>query len=235
MKLLFLIFVVACSGKLHEAKSSSDPRTLQLEGRVKAKKSAPLLDSETGWPSVVDCDATLWAGLARMSSLEVVRLELAVAYNGRVQRRPGEPCWNEQDGDVGSKSECSNDMILGYMGGMWRAGNLAALQKLADYGEKNKWVMCEPFPEMASRVVLKTNQIGLLGRMIYALSNGRDDRVYRRLFAKYVAVVEDYEKHIQALGILLQGEVDEYLRLNSLDATRADPETGGGSVSHGYQ
>jgi hypothetical protein len=224
MKYLFLtLIVIACSSKKHEAESSSDDRKLALTYLVQEQRLALTEEAgESHWLAPHECDSSLWNGEALAAGVDAIDLSIAEYSPGEIHRRPPPSCWDGSD--QGSKSTVSNDMILGWMAGMWRTRDLAALQRLADYGEEHEWVMGKPFPEMASRVVLKPNQIGLLGRMIYALSNGRDDRSYRKWFKLYTAVSEDYEKHIQALSIMLQGEVDEFLRLNSLDATRADPD-----------
>jgi hypothetical protein len=58
-------------------------------------------------------------------------------------------------------------------------------------------------------VLLKLNQQSLLGKAIYKLSSGDDKRSYRHIPPVYVSVDADYERHIQALGIALHGEVTE--------------------------
>lgn len=210
MRILFLAFLIAsCShGKNKSQDPGADERLEVLSEKFVGKKEAvsKLLDPETGWPSKTDCDATLWAGKAKAVGLPT-KLELAEYEPGQIHRRPPPSCWNKTDGDVGSKSTVSNDMILGYMWGLWNHKDLEAFKRLAKYGEDHNWMMGEP-AAMASRVLLKPNQQGLLGRIIYDLSNGTDNRSYRRLLEYYPEVKEDYEMHLQALGILLQGEVN---------------------------
>lgn len=222
MKWLFgflLLLSFGCSyAEKHEESEPSAPSDVEtLKTRFAEKKAAYELatNGASGWPSVDDCDATLWAGLVCAAGAPVA-IELAELEPGVVHRRPERACWTAEAGDVGSKSTVSNDMLLGYLWCGWRAGNLLAMQRLADYGEAHNWVMGEPFPEMASRVVLKPNQIGILGRIIYALSNGDDDRGYRDLPAVYAPGVEDYELHLQTVGILLGGETTELAREQGL-------------------
>lgn len=107
-------------------------------------------------------------------------------------------------------------MLLGYIWCGWRAGKLDALQRLADYGEAHNWVMGEPFPEEAARVVLKPNQISLLGQALYALSGGDDNREYRHTPRKYFGGQTDYELHIQTLGIMLGSEISTAAREQGL-------------------
>lgn len=173
-------------------------------------KIAVEADPATGWPSATDCDALLWSGLAVASGVQGIKLEQAEYLPGEIHRRPMPSCWNEVEGDVGSKSTISQDMLTGYLWGLWRTGDLAAVQRLAAYGEAHKaalgWVMGKPYPERVGEVVMRGNLIGLVGRMLFELSGGYDDRSYRHDTTLYLPVEADYQKHIMVLGILLQGE-----------------------------
>jgi hypothetical protein len=131
-----------------------------------------------------------------------VNLDLVESAPGLIQRRPT-PCYTEQAGDVGSKSSISNDMLLGYIAGRWAQGNLAALQRLADYGVEHNWVMGAPFPERAAEVVMKPNQYLLMAKAIERLSDGQDRRRFGGFAPKYEPVARDFEQHLQALSISL--------------------------------
>lgn len=170
-------------------------------------------DPTTGWPSVDDCDGTLWAGEAVAAGADFVLVGLAELAPGEIHRRPT-PCWTPEGGDVGSKSTVSNDMLTGYLAALWRLGDLHAAVRLAEYGSLHDWVMGAPFPEEASRVVMSTNLRGILGTMIYQLSGGADSRDIRWLPPVYLPVVEDYERHIQTLGIRVAGELGHGLALD---------------------
>jgi hypothetical protein len=205
--------------------SPTDSRLEQLQTKRDAKRArlAEISDPVTGWPSATDCDGLLWAGLACAAGVPVA-IELAEYPEGVWNRRPSPACWNPEQGDVGSKSTVSNDMVLGKFWCRWRQGDAAAvesLQRFADNAEARDWVVGEPITE-ASRVILKPNQIGMLGRMLYAQTNGRDDRYWRRLFTAYAHVDADFERHLQALGIALQGEIFAAVDAKSLDATVAN-------------
>lgn len=191
-----------------------DALELVYSQRLEAYTEATL--AQSGWPSVSDCDATKWAAQACMGGAGV-SIELAEYRPGRIERRPKEPhgtCFSLDRGDLGAKASTSRDMIAPYMACLWERRDLAGLQRLADYGESHDWMMGDPIYE--PRVFLGTNLIGLLGRMVYALSDGADDRYYRRLFKLYPKVQEDYEQELQVLGIQLQGDVSEALRQRSL-------------------
>lgn len=227
MKHLALIVLLACTScgrfELFPAKSSpADSRSEQLQALKASKRArlAELADKATGWPSTTDCDALLWAGLACAAGMPVA-IELAEYPDGVWNRRPAPACWNPEQGDVGSKSTTSNDMVLGKYWCRWRQGTEAAtasLQRFADHAEAHDWQIGEPITE-PGRVILKPNQIGMLGRMLFVKTNGRDDRYWRRLFTAYAPVEADFERHLQALGIVLQGEITEALNAKSLDAT----------------
>lgn len=223
MKIIFLILLLSgCSYfEKHERKTATENANVAgLKSAFDVRLAAYNQQTAVthGWPSFEDCDGTIWAGKALAAGADT-DLSLAEYNPGEIHRRIAPACWNEVDGDIGSKSTTSNDMILGYILGNWRTKNLDALKRLADYGSKNNWVMGKPYPEMASRVVLKPNQIGLLGRAIYALSGGSDDRAIRKTPVTYFAVSEDYEQHLQALGIVLYGEVDDQAKLALTDVT----------------
>lgn len=215
MPILFILvaFLFGCS-----TVSKKDPeppnRTEELRAKYDALMATAIRDDETGWPSVTDCDALLWASETAAAGF-LVNFDFAEHAPGVIHRRPHVPCWNEKEGDVGSKSTISSDHILGYVLGRWLQKDLAALQRLADYGEAHEldilglkaWVMGKPYPEEAARVVIKPGLVGLVGRMIYVLSEGEDARASRG-YPIVFAPGKDYEGHIAALGVYLWGEVE---------------------------
>jgi hypothetical protein len=224
MKYLFLILLVSCGHfKKHESTKPSASTNLD-EVRVKREAVkldvASSLDPLTGWPSANDCDATLWGGLACSVGLPV-NIKLAEYAPGEIHRRPFKACWNEIEGDVGSKSTISKDMLLGYTSCLWAQKDLAGLQALANYGEAHDWLMGKPTDQIG-RVLLSGNGVGLLGRMVYVLSNSTDDRYYRRTGYLYPTVTLDYERHLQTHGILLQDEVDQAYNLTAINSEMLD-------------
>lgn len=223
-----IILVALLSGcgvfETHKEKDGEPSAVESLRERHAAWLSelAAVSAEDSGWPSVSDCDSLLWAGLAKASGAKVM-LELAEHSPGVLHRRPV-PCWTPEAGDQGSKSTISRDMLTGYLWGQWATGDVAALQRLADYGSANEWIMGMPWPEQASRVEMGDNLKGVLCRAIRALTNGADERkVCGSAMPLYLPVFQDYERHIQTLGILLQGEVDRALRAG--DATAPEPDS----------
>lgn len=207
MKHFFLLLILFSCGKKHDESDFKVPlridnlRARYEEGIQKAKDT---WDKETGWPDKDDCDATLWAGLGRASGVSTVQLDRAKQADGKIHRRPGEPCWKDGK-DLGAKSTISKDMLLGYVYGMWRASDSSNLSYLFSYGRDHNWVMGDPFPEMASRVVLTPNGIATLCIALRKL--GGEDRQECKLPTIFASGSEDFEKHLAALGILLFGEV----------------------------
>ena len=198
-----------------------DPADLDEGLDLIAKKKVALLkerlDPVSGWVSHRDCDSLLWNGklLAVEAFFDIVKIDVAeYASNGRYNRREFPPCYDttKDHPDQGSASTISNDMLLGLMIGLYTTKNLEALKRLAEYGEKHNWVMGDPFPKRADRVVLRPNGIGLLGRMLFALSNGDISKTYRHWPSLYNVPEKSYQRHLTALGIYIQGEVSTYLK-----------------------
>lgn len=205
-------YLVKHEGKKHDADMTQIEQLRAMYEDIYSEVENEL-DPETGWPSLNDCDGLLWAGLACNIGMPV-KIELAEYSPGEIHRRPYDACWTADQGDVGSKSTISRDMLTGYMSCLWSRKDLAAFQRLADYGEKNDWIMGLP-STLISRVLLTGNGIGVLGRAIYTLSSGQDDRYFRRTGYLFPAVSEDFERHIQTQGILLQDAVDSAYNLTT--------------------
>jgi hypothetical protein len=236
--LLFVFILFGCRYVSGDRKETSEPQQNARVEELRAVRAAKLAELQTlvdadGYPGRTDCDLTLWVGEAKFAGV-AVNLDLVEYKGGEVHRRPSPSCW--VDGrDEGARSTVSGDMLAGYMLGRWSERNLGAFQRLAKAGESREvylpipgWVMGEPYPEMASRVVLRPSGISLVGRAIYALSGGQDDRSYRKWQPLYGAG-EDYERHVQAVGILTDGLVAEALRKDSLDAVPTDRAPTGGT------
>lgn len=195
--IVFSILLTAACGSLHKVNTTpaapvSDLSRLQED----YAKNRTILGDE--WPSRTDCDALLWAGLAKAAG-ENTDLSEAEYAPGEMHRRPPPECYPD-----GAASTISGDMLLGYMWGLWRSKDLAALQRLADFGEANNWTMGVGAP---SRVQMRYNDYVILAHMIYTLSNGADVRRYHSATPVYFDVTLDYARHLQVLSILLYGEV----------------------------
>lgn len=205
--IVLLLLLVSCgkSGDNEPQDHMTPIDELKLRYEVIFKDVINGLEPDTGWPSNDDCDGVLHAGLACSLGMPV-NISLAEYSPGEIHRRPYNACYTREQGDVGSKSTISRDMLTGYMACLIERKDLDALKRLANYGEKNAWIMGEP-SSMVSRVFLGGNLTGLLGRSIYNLSGGKVDRPYRHTPTSYLPVSEDFEHHISVQGILLQGKI----------------------------
>lgn len=204
---LFLL-LLSCTPKHKPETHSNDIEDLQTYFDAIYRDTQNELDPETGWIDLEDCDGTLWNGLACSLGMPV-KIDLAEFNPGEIHRRPYKACYTLKDGDLGSKSTISRDMLTGYMACLYTRKDLEGLKRLAKYGEARVWIMGEP-KEMVSRVFLSGNLTGLLGRAIYALSEGENDKLYRHTPTSYKETpgyeYKDFERHVQVQGILLQGE-----------------------------
>ncbi len=219
MLLLATLLALTACKDAHKSKTATESDLLSDLAALhseRLKEYAKATEATSGWPSATDCDATKWAGKACMGGA-VVAINLAEYQSGEIHRHPApETCYDTaRVEDVGTT--VSRDMMTGYLGCLWERRDLAAMQRMADFGEAHDWIMGLPVTE--PRVFLGTNLVGLLGRMIYAVSQGADDRYYRRLFKTYLPVEADYEKDLQAMGIDLQGLVTEELKSYELDVS----------------
>lgn len=205
--------------QVEETSVADDEQMTALRAAVPGKLAEYLAvaDRVTGWPDPNDCDGVLHAGVARAAGVKEVKISLAESEPGKIGRRAApSPCWTVADGDVGSKSETSGDMAVGYLLALWRDGDLAGVQRFANYGQANEvrilglpaWVLGQPYPEQDQRVVLRPGMVGIVGRMIYRLSGQSDDRSYRDIPNLYSSGGQDYQRRLTALGIVLGGEVD---------------------------
>ncbi len=207
LKLIALIFVtfVSCSKPTVDEKALPNDKISALKKRYEEKyqEAKEKFDKKTGWPSARDCDGTLWAGLAKASRADFVRLELAEYDAGEIHRRP------ESSGECypgESASTVSRDMLLGYLFGAWRTGEKNSVRRLRSYGEAHAWIMGRP-AERIGEVLLTGNMIGLLGRMSCKMEVGCP--VYSKIPPLYTKASQDYVKHLTVLFILLQGEVHD--------------------------
>lgn len=225
MRLFALTFLLlSCAAdKKPRGSHAADVSALRVE--FDSRKAAYELETNdrAGWASDSDCDGTLWAGIA-CSAGAAVDIGRAEYEPGRIERRPGKSCY---PGD--SRSSISNDMLTGYLLCAWTQGDVGRVGRLAAYGEAHElrvgpalvgWVMGDPYPDMASRVVMRPGFIGLVGRMRCKLSHGSDCPSYRSYLNAYFPVRNDYEKHLQVLSIALDGEVEGKIDQTSVDRLR---------------
>lgn len=214
--LIFSLLVLSCGRLSVKPAPPSSPEDDQVEQLgLEYERELGLYNRDTltayGLPSRSDCDTALWAGEACAGGANVAIDQLEYSP-GEIHRRPVPACWDGTD--QGAQTTISRDNLTGYMACLWARQDLEGLRRLAAYGEAHAFVMGKPIAD--GRTILGVNLTGLLGRMIYSLSGGQDDRAYALAFEAYAPVFEDYEQHVQAVGITLQGEVAASIREQGL-------------------
>lgn len=215
--LLFMIpiLLVSCGRKDKRPKDLYPSIALRIRYAEILTEAKEKFDHDTGWPSSTDCDGTLWAGLAVVSGVGSVQIGRAEYSSGEIHRRPAPSCWYDGE-DHGSRSTVSRDMLTGYMWAMWVKGDREALERLADYGERHQWKMGEP--EADGRTRLTANGYGLIARMIKNL--GGATKVYILAPSLFFSNGADYEKHLNLIGILQNGQVDGAISSHSKEVLR---------------
>jgi len=165
-----------------------------------------------------DCDGMIWNGkYASSKGVSKVKIEKMERENGRYGRRV-EPCWTEEDGNLGADTTWSRDMaICGLFPYAWKKEKLDLLVRHKDYGVDNLWKMGDPLDD--GRTLYTPGIIGLLYSMIFAL--GGDDNKLRHTPDVYPKGLDDYEAHLQICKIWLRGEIDEKLESKSLFSVSA--------------
>lgn len=210
--LLALAMATACGHRNDPENDQPSDRTAELRAAhaTKLAELSTIVDPQWGWPAPADCDGLLWAGLACAAGAKV-DLSAAEYSPGEWHRRPPPACWTPNGGDQGSASTVSGDMFQGVFACAWARKDAGMIERTAVYGEARNWVMGQPYPEAADRVLLRPNQVGMLGQLLFALSGGAIDKPYREWPGLYAPVTADYARHLQALEVALRGEVDEQL------------------------
>jgi len=223
MKLLPILFILltSCSyfEKNEERKHGGElPQELFETFQTMHLEVESGLDPVTGWPDINGCDETLWAGLACSLNLPV-KIEYAEYSPGEIHRRPYKACWTEKDGDVGSKTTTSRDMLTGYIACALARNDKPAMERLFEYGKRNEWIMGKP-RFFVSRVFLGNNLTGTLARYL-------DKDGYKHLPTAYPQVFKDYERHIQVQGILnehkVSGSISDQMLERLKDNKEAEP------------
>lgn len=217
---LVILATFSCSTKkkdpLEPAPNDKVPalKALYLE---RTKEAEGLRDKANGWLTPLDCDGWQVTGKYAASPLVMSVDFTAAEYPtepGRFHRRPlSLPCWTPEGGDTGSKTTWSRDMGLGVAVYAWSVRDRALLERHIAYGKTHPakweglpaWKMGEPLAD--GRAIYSPALIGLLYQVLHAL--GGEDNPDRAWPNYYTKGLRDYQAHLQALDILVRGEVSE--------------------------
>lgn len=151
------------------------------------------------WPTDMECDGALWAGVARAAGADWVDVSAALRPDGRPTRKPLRDCVTPDE----SATTTSNDMITGILLGLQAAGDSESVYRLYRYGEQNDWIM--GYPEWyISRVLLRPNGVTLMARILYKLTDGKRDYAARLMPVLYGPVDGDYEGHLLLLSRIIE-------------------------------
>jgi len=197
--LLFSFLFLGCGDALNvvyreQLQEKYDSKLAELHEKTK--------ENIGGWPSDIDCDAALWAGVARAAGADWVTVSAALAPDGRPTRRPYADCEIPHE----SRTTTSNDMITGIILGLVTEKNVPALHALWQYGYERSWIM--GYPEwFVARVYLRPNGVALIARGLHLLSGGEINYPMRFSPVLYGPTDADYATHLTLLSRLIQKKV----------------------------
>jgi hypothetical protein len=173
---------------------------LDLEQKQTLYRSlVPSVQNPNGFIETDKCDSLQMTALLGASGVNVPNLPGAEPSPGKWLRRDtaSGSCY-----PVGSGSEISRDMLLGVMWYAWSHKDLSMLERMYQYGEQNNWVMGAGD---IARTGFRTLR-GTLAAEIHVL--GGKHRPSDELLADpQVLALDGYGAHLQALHILLRGEI----------------------------
>ena len=214
MRIILLCLILAGCGLQRKNEPKPDPMT--PEEQLREDYHARLDSIDWGIPSRLGCDGALWSGVAASGGVDLDLTEHEYPEAGQIQRRPDYPCWPDDldgNGAPDSRSTVSSDMIIGILLGAYYQGDSDLPERIFRYGSNNDWFMGEPSSALGE-VVLKPNVQIVLNIMVHG-SSGTP--------TVYLPVTEDYQHHIQALLIHLEGLVAGRISDNALGALKSHP------------
>lgn len=219
LRLIFgLLFIVACG---HKA-SSAPPASPSLQEEYARVHLALVMASSSHvgqWPSAVDCDGLLWAGVAAAAGAPV-DLTPSLTAEGRPTRRPNADC-----GPTESKATTSTDMLTGLILGGLSSGQKLVLERLAVYADANSLVVGRPATAV-SLSVMKPGTRTALGAAIQKLG-GLPSSWSNLPLLPNPARSTDYELHLEHLMFSITKQVGRWSELHQLvaeDNCRQNPD-----------
>lgn len=201
--ILILLLLTGCSSSPHKDSNSapysySTPSDLDSTAAL-LRSLVPSVQNSNGFIETNKCDSLQMTALLGSSGTTIQDLSAAEPSPGKWLRRDTDSgsCY-----PAGSGSEISRDMLLGVMWYAWVHRDLQMLERMYSYGEENNWVMGEGD---IARTGFRTLR-GTLAAEIEAL--GGASRPGQELLADpQLLALDGYGAHLQALHILLRGEI----------------------------
>lgn len=214
LKLLTLLTFVAlfCScdeeGK-KKARPNRSPIDVIIEKANLYKQLIGGVQDDFGFIYSDHCDSLLYSGLISASGV-AVDIEAASNGNGKYYRTPYHDCFlghgTNIPGRRASGSEISRDMFAGLFWSLRNNLNVGESKKIIEYGRKQDWIMGRG---AIDRTYLTPNFVDTL----YKLA----DRKYKGPKYFWLDPIKDHQRHVVALNIALQGDIDGYISNSMYD------------------
>lgn len=204
--IIFLIIGCATGTRYPPQKIDADP---VQESEIRDKynlyyemSKSHLIDQ---WLPDTKCDGLLFNSLYAIMNKEVdpIRTE-SDRYPGKFYRSPEHDCFEK----ALSRSECSRDMYIGLMLWIYHQRDLAAIERIIAWGEKNSnkllaqtvWIMCAGQP---GAIEFRPDLIETAKLLRYNLGGRR----YHSILPMPLADCSGYECHIRSLHLLIRAKV----------------------------
>jgi hypothetical protein len=206
MKYLFLIIIASCSTVKSKTANPiiQNDRIQQLSEHYTDIYNEAIALSNGSWITGNGCDGMLYSGLSGAAGFPFDLTLAEYGNSGRFGRRPAPDCWNETDGDVGSKTTWSRDMSLGLAAYLWRTQDLTTLMRHIAYGNSRNWKMGEPSD---NRVFYTPQIIGMFYQIQYALGGANNGN--RNWPSIYPNDLTGYQVNLLLVDIWIRGEIDK--------------------------
>lgn len=177
-----------------------------------------------GWTDTDECDALLFNSLRGTAGVPLaVEQAEDPEHPGRWYRRP--ISLPECYASGASTSTISRDMLIGLYWYAWNSGNSRIVADLWNYGASRDWFMGDGQLSGAG-TVLNSNMIALLGRLCVRLDAGCSGNYesWSKVPLTYELPPTGFQRHLEALQILLLGEMDGQLPGYLVDRLRLHSE-----------
>lgn len=162
------------------------------------------------WPSAVDCDGLLWAGVAAAAGAPV-DLTPALTAEGRPTRRPNADC-----GPTESKATTSTDMMTGFVLGGLESKQRLVLERLAVYADATSLVVGRPASAVALSVMKPGTRTALAAAIVKL--GGLPSSWSGLPLLPNPARSVDYELHLEHLMFSITKQVGKWSELHALVA-----------------
>ena len=215
--LIFLLLLVSCR-RVHLNKKTSNP-TAELVAKKHTYCELSKPEYELNDYVVSKCDGVLFTGLHAIGC-DYASISL-FEDNGRWYRDPEHKCGPTHGG---ASSTISKDMLTGILTYMWWSKDLAAINRMIEYGKANSWVMgeCVDTVTTISKCIMSPGQISLLYDMQAGLKLGTGTTTSSADGSSDANT--GFAAHLDILFILLPGSVHNAISDSELQTLKEQSE-----------